>query len=191
MKCRQKRLTKQSQYQKEKTANESVGCREKRLANQRQYQKEKTTNESVECREKRLLSKQEHRKSIFTNLTSTYEIWKFHAAVSRGPLHICSCCDQLWYRHSILAAEKLRLFNLDAEKCLLILNGSVSLVTNIWRKAIPPWAARNGMSFLVKPDYFDINELECRLLAPRLAFQKLMQAPRGNQLKIKELLSMY
>ena len=47
------------------------------------------------------------------------------------------------------------------------------------------------MSFLVKPDYFDINELECRLLAPRLAFQKLMQAPRGNQLKIKELLSMY
>ena len=41
------------------------------------------------------------------------------------------------------------------------------------------------MSFLVKPDYFDINELECRLLAPRLAFQKLMQAPRGNQLKIK------
>ena len=50
-------MTKQSQYQKEKTANESVGCREKRLANQRQYQKEKTTNESVECREKRLLSK--------------------------------------------------------------------------------------------------------------------------------------
>ena len=32
---------------------------------------------------------------------------------------------------TILAAEKLRLFNLDAEKCLLILNGSVSLVTNI------------------------------------------------------------
>ena len=29
-----------------------------------------------------------------------------------------------------------------------------------------------------------MNELECRLLAPRLAFQKLMQAPRGKQLKI-------
>ena len=41
------------------------------------------------------------------------------------------------------------------------------------------------MSFTVKPDFFDLNELECRLLAPRLAFQKLMQAPRGNQLKIK------
>ena len=35
-----------------------------------------------------------------------------------------------------------------------------------------------------KPAFFDLNELECRLLAPRLAFQKLMQAPRGGQLKI-------
>ena len=64
------------------------------------------------------------------------------------------------------------------------MNGSVSLVTKILRK-IPPCAAKNGMSFPVKPNFFDLNELECRLLAPRLAFQKLMQAPRGNQLKIK------
>lgn len=34
------------------------------------------------------------------------------------------------------------------------------------------------------PKTNDINELECRLLAPRIAFQKLMQAPRGRQLKI-------
>ena len=31
---------------------------------------------------------------------------------------------------------------------------------------------------------FYLNELECRLLAPRIAFQKLMQAPGGKQLKI-------
>ena len=41
------------------------------------------------------------------------------------------------------------------------------------------------MSFPAKPDFFDLNELECRMLAPRLAFQKLLQAPRGNQFKIK------
>ena len=56
--------------------------------------------------------------------------------------------------------------------------------TNVSIK-IPPCAAQNGMFFPVKPDFFDLNELECRLLAPRLAFQKLMQAPRGNQLKIQ------
>ena len=47
-----------------------------------------------------------------------------------------------------------------------------------------PVALVNGMQFPVKPDFFDLNELECRLLAPRLAFQKLMQAPRGRQFKI-------
>jgi hypothetical protein len=35
-----------------------------------------------------------------------------------------------------------------------------------------------------KPNFFDLNELECRLLAPRLAFQKILQAPRGKQFKI-------
>ena len=35
-----------------------------------------------------------------------------------------------------------------------------------------------------KPDFFYLNELECRLLASRLAFQKIMQAPRGKQFKI-------
>ena len=40
------------------------------------------------------------------------------------------------------------------------------------------------MAFPVKPDFFDLNELECRLLAPRITFQKLMQAPRVRQLKI-------
>ena len=40
------------------------------------------------------------------------------------------------------------------------------------------------MEFPVKPDFFDLNELECRLVAPRLPFQKMYQAPRGGQLKI-------
>ena len=40
------------------------------------------------------------------------------------------------------------------------------------------------MVFPEKPTFFDLNELECRLLAPRIAFQKLMQAPRGRQFKV-------
>ena len=40
------------------------------------------------------------------------------------------------------------------------------------------------MKFPNKPAFFDLNKLEYRLLAPRLAFQKLMQAPRGKQFKI-------
>jgi len=52
------------------------------------------------------------------------------------------------------------------------------------KNKVPPLAAVNGMHFPIKLECFDLNELEWRLLAPRLAFQKVMQAPRGKQLKI-------
>ena len=107
-------------------------------------------------------------------------------------MYICSCCNQLWYKHSVTTAEKLRLSNPNVVKYLL----SKTSVDDIeWvcqtchkhlkKNKIPPCATKNGMSFPVKPDFFYLNELECRLLAPRLAFQKLTQAPRGNQFKIK------
>ena len=40
------------------------------------------------------------------------------------------------------------------------------------------------MKFTEKPNFFHLNELQCRLIAPRSAFQKIFQAPRGGQLKI-------
>ena len=52
------------------------------------------------------------------------------------------------------------------------------------KSKVPPCAVKNGMTFPPKPPFWDLNELECRLLAPRLAFQKIMQAPRGKQFKI-------
>ena len=39
------------------------------------------------------------------------------------------------------------------------------------------------MQFSEKRTFFYLK-LECRLIAPRLAFQKIFQAPRGGQLKI-------
>lgn len=37
---------------------------------------------------------------------------KFHKPVSTGPL--CSCCDQLWYKHSVCPADRLRLSNTNS-----------------------------------------------------------------------------
>ena len=116
---------------------------------------------------------------------------KFHDIVKQGPLYICSCCDQLWYKHSVVNACKLRESQLDSAKYLC---NKVSLDDKEWicktcnnylmKNKLPPYAIANGMGFPMKPEFFDLNELECRLLAPRTAFQILMQAPRGRQLKI-------
>ena len=36
----------------------------------------------------------------------------FHEIISKGPMHICTCCDQLWYKHSVKHVNKLRKSNL-------------------------------------------------------------------------------
>ena len=95
----------------------------------------------------------------------------------------------MWYKHSVIIAEKLRLSNPTAGKYLLTKTSvdgiewiCQSCNKHLKKDKILPCAAKNGMSFPAKPDFFYLNELE---LAPRLAFQKLLQAPRGIQFKIK------
>ena len=48
-----------------------------------------------------------------------FHIAKFHEAVSKGPLYICSCCDQLWYKHSVVHADTFK--KVKPEICLNIL----------------------------------------------------------------------
>ena len=190
--CRQNRLAKKREYQKDKIANECAECRQKRLGNMQKYQKDKIANESTKSRQKRLLKAKRSKQNILSRSTIADEITKFHVAVSKGPFYICSCCDQLWYRHSVTTAEKVRLSNPIAGQYLLNKRSVDNLewicsccYEHLKKGKIPPCAAKNGMLFPVKPEFFDLNELEWRLLAPRLAFQKILQAPRGNQLKIK------
>ena len=35
------------------------------------------------------------------NIDELALVRKFHNSVSAGPLYICTCCDQLWYKHSV------------------------------------------------------------------------------------------
>lgn len=121
----------------------------------------------------------------------TQLIRNFHNSVSTGPLYVCTSCEQLWYKHSVCPADRIRMFKPDIAKYLQ----NVRSIDNVeWlcktcskhlRKGnIPPCAIANGLKFPVKSNFFDLNELECRLIAPCLAFQKFFQAPRGGQLKI-------
>ena len=125
------------------------------------------------------------------NIDELALVRKFHDSVSAGPLYICTCCDQLWYKHSVLPADRLRLVIPDITKYLQNVKsvGDTEWIcqtcnNHLKKGRVPPCAIANGMQFPEKPSFFDLNELECRLIAPRLAFQKIFQAPRGGQLKI-------
>ena len=118
-------------------------------------------------------------------------ITDFHNTVSNGPVYMCTCCDQLWHKHSVSLANSIRASNSSAVKFLqniTSVNNAEWLchtcMKHLKSGKVPPLAVANGMKFPEKPTFFDLNELGCRLIAPRLAFQKIMQAPRGKQLKI-------
>ena len=146
---------------------------------------------SSEQKAKRNAQQKAWRLKNLARASSDLAISKFHKTVAQGPIYVCSCCDQLWYRHSVISTATLRDSNHDSIKYL---SGKTSVNNVEWicktchshliKNKIPPCAVVNGMVFPEKPSFFDLNELECRLLAPRIAFQKLMQAPRGKQLKI-------
>ena len=108
-----------------------------------------------------------------------FAINRFHEIVNQGPLYVCTCCDQLWYRHSVRCTNKLRQSKPDIVKYLL---NKTSVGNKEWvcqtcsrylmKNKVPPCSIANGMGFPVKPDFFDLNELECRLLAPRIGRYK-------------------
>jgi hypothetical protein len=190
----EKRLAKNRSYkQLSKSINEeSVEERKSRLDKQREYTRARRKNETSEQREKRLAKNRLYKKLPKNNDSlMTQLIRDFHSSISSGPLYVCTCCDQLWYKHSLCPADRIRLVNPDIVKYLQNIK-SVDNVewlcntcSNHLRKGkVPPCAIAKGMKFPEKPAFFDLNELECRLIAPRLAFQKIFQAPRGGQLKI-------
>ena len=156
----------QHQYQNKKIiVNDSAECSEERLLNQCQYQKEKLANESADHRQERLANQHQYQKEKnFYNSTITDKIIKFHANISRGPEYICSCCNELWYKHSVITAEKLGLSNSTAGKYLLTktrVDGiewiCQSCYKHLKKDKIPPCAAKNGMSFPAKRDFFEVN----------------------------------
>ena len=61
-----------------------------------------------------------HRRAVLKNTKTSVDVSvkKFHDIVKQGPLYICSCCDQLWYKHSVVNACKLGESQLDSAKYL-------------------------------------------------------------------------
>jgi hypothetical protein len=79
----------------------------------RDYMKKKRSAQtSQDKQENREYMKDYIKKKRFAAATGQYKqkdkdyvlkklISKFHDTVSKGPTYVCTCCDQLWYKHSV------------------------------------------------------------------------------------------
>ena len=199
---REARLAKMRKYKISKKQNESAEQRKARLAkkSERMRASRKRVSSQKQCERKGKCSSYQIEEATSNPVSSCFRnenidelalVRKFHDSVSAGPLYICTCCDQLWYKHSVLLADRLKLVNPDITKYLQSVKSvddtewiCQTCNNHLKKGRVSPCAIANGMQFPEKPSFFDLNELECRLIAPRLAFQKIFQAPRGGQLKI-------
>ena len=135
LEARKTRLLKKLQQKKRAVESETAEQREMRLLNKRKQEKQAIHNESDKQRETRLTQRRQKAKKAyhdrsaqskkscsikgFKNKTLTlHQLADFHDAVSNGPVYICTCCDQLWYKHSVCLADKIRASNPNAAKLL-------------------------------------------------------------------------
>ena len=106
-----------------------------------------------------------------------------------GPQYICTCCDQLWYRSSVIKCGMSK-YSTTCSQSLLdkCITGTKRICStchsNLSEGKLPACSKANKMQFPVKLDCLYLTPLEERLISPRIPFMQIRELPRGGQLSI-------
>ncbi|CAB4033998.1 Hypothetical predicted protein, partial [Paramuricea clavata] len=127
--AKQKKRLYAKEHMKRKRASEStqpstlsIEAKQKKRLYAKEYMKRKRASSSqpsklsIEAKQKKRLQTTEYRKQKRCEIEPLQSlISKFHNVVSQGPLYICTCCDQLWYKHSVIPVTTLKVNNPDVQ----------------------------------------------------------------------------
>ena len=120
-------------------------------------------------------------------------ISKFKSKIRQGPCHICSVCNQLLYRVSVILLKKrgkyihvpptvftgIRSFDKNEYICK-------TCNSKLLKGKIPCQAVYNNMIVDTVPTELEsLEKLEQILIAQRIVFEKVIIMPKGQQQKIK------
>ena len=119
-------------------------------------------------------------------------IKQFHSDISIGPLYVCSCCHQTWFRKSV---SMLKNTHIPAESKQQHCTNFISVNNKEWichtclsalrDSKIPKLSVTNGMKWPIKPPELNLHQLEERLIALRIPFMQIRELPRGGQYSLK------
>ena len=131
-------------------------------------------------------------KSHQKNLTIEESIKRFHSDIAIGPLYVCSCCHQTWFRKCV---SMLKNTHISAESKRLHCTDFTSVGNEEWichtclsavRENKPPkLSVANGMKWPDKPPELNLHQLEERFIALRIPFMQIRELPRGGQYSLK------
>ena len=191
--------TKEKAYQNisKKKARENAYVREcERIKKQQVRQEKRKFDDSLEVTTPRKRYKHDtdnfpkmHKKDL---KTIEEAIKQFHSDISIGPLYVCSCCHQTWFRKSV---SKLMNVHISAESKRRHCTDFISVNNEEWichtclsalrDSKIPKLSVTNGMKWPIKPPELNLHQLEERLIALRIPFMQIRELPRGGQYSLK------
>ncbi|XP_061184994.1 uncharacterized protein LOC133193010 [Saccostrea echinata] len=156
-----------------------------RLLNREQKQKKRTDTEYCEK-----VNEQQRRKGFGLDIADC--IQNFHEQIRHGPIFVCSCCQQTWFRESVSKVENTKLDDKCKNK---FLTSSRSVENMEWicntcysslrENKIPKLSVFNGMMWPLKPIELDLFPLEERLVSLRIPFMQIRELPRGGQYSVR------
>ena len=97
----------------------------------------------------------------------------FHNSIKRGPEYVCTCCDQLWYRSSVVKCEANKYKACSQDVIASCVTGVKSVDNTEWirstcdsnlkKSKLPSCSKANKMSFHKKPELLNLTPLEERI----------------------------
>ena len=126
------------------------------------------------------------------SVTIEESIKQFQSDISIGPIYVCTCCHQTWFRKSV---SMLKNTHISAESRGQYCTGFTSVSNEEWvchaclsalrERKCPKLSVANGMKWPDKPAELNLHQLEERLIALRIPFMQIRELPRGGQNSLK------
>ena len=118
-------------------------------------------------------------------------IKQFHSSIAVGPLFVCTCCHQTWFRKGVCMLKNINLPTSSRLYCTKFTSVNDeewichTCVGAIRDGKVPKLSVANGMKWPDKPPQLDLLELEERLISLRIPFMQIRELPRGGQYSLK------
>ena len=118
-------------------------------------------------------------------------IGQFHSSIAVGPLYVCTCCHQTWFRKGVCMFKNINLptsSRLYSTKFISVNDEEWichTCIGAIRDGKVPKLSVANGMKWPDKPPELELHQLEERLIALRIPFMQIRELPRGGQYSLK------
>ena len=118
-------------------------------------------------------------------------IEQFHSSIAVGPLYVCTCCHQTWFRKGVCMLKNINLPTSSRLYCTKFISVNDeewichTCIGAIRDGRVPKLSVANGMKWPDKPPELDLHQLEERLVSLRIPFMQIRELPRGGQYSLK------